>query len=56
MVCEDDSGIGIDAAAQFFKALRQEKHHRVIVVFAAKPAAVEHITERIDSDDIGRRI
>jgi hypothetical protein len=56
MVGKDNSRVGIDTAAQLFQSLRQKKHHRVIVVFAAHATAIKNIAQRINGDNIGRPI
>ena len=43
--------------AQNLNPILQEEHHRTIVVFtAALWAAVKKVPDRVDADDVGRRI
>ena len=57
MVAEDQPGFGRDRIAQRLHPLLQEEQHGGIVVLAfAFGAAVEQVADRIDDDDVGRRI
>ena len=54
MVGEDHPGVGIDRLANPLHPLRQEEKHGAVVVLATGIAAVEHVADRIDGDDVRR--
>ncbi|ODN68427.1 hypothetical protein A6302_04273 [Methylobrevis pamukkalensis] len=54
---EDDARVRTDRLAQELQAVLQEEHHGGVVVLATPlGSAVEEIADRVDDDDVGRRV
>ena len=57
VVGEDNACIRIDGIAQELHPVLQEEHHGGVVVLAAPlGSAIEEVADRIDDDDVGRRV
>ena len=57
MVGKNDAAVGRHGLAQALHALGEEEHHGGVVVLAAAVlAAVEQVADRVEADDVGRRV
>ena len=57
MVDQDHAALRVDVVAQHLDPVLEEEHHRGVVVLAvAVRAAVEEVADRVDADDVDRRV